>query len=109
VLIAATVALTACSTAEFTPADPTKRFPPYEGEISVLKRLPPPSQFQQVGVVLVSGVNLTSQSKMVNALKKEAAKRGANAIVLQSNTNSLIDGSGGKQKRLAAWAIIVPR
>lgn len=110
VLAGLLLALTGCSTTQFRPANPTEKFPPFEGEVKVLEQLPPAGQYRHVGVVMVEGVTFTKQSRMMNAIKKEAAAQGANAVVFQSSkVKTSVNASGGEQKRIAAWAILLRR
>lgn len=99
------VVLTACSQAQFRPATTSVKLEPYTGEVRVLDRLPPPSQYLLVGVVIAEGVFLTDEATMFEALKKEAAARGANAVVLQGKVKVTKLGGGGEEQKLAAWAI----
>ena len=107
VLIAVSVACT--SPAKFRPASDSANFPPYEGEVRVLENLPPSDQYTRIGVVIVEGVLLTKEASMVAAVKKEAAQKGANAVVMQSPVKVTKDPDGGTNKRLAAWAIRLNR
>lgn len=97
------------SPARFTPATGSENLPPYEGEVRVLENLPSSDQFTRVGVVIVEGVQLTRESDMVAAIKREAARRGADAVVMQGPIKSMKDASGGVQRTLAAWAIRLNR
>ena len=99
-------ALGACTNpARFTPASSSQDFPPYEGEVRVLENLPNSSQYQRVGVVMIEGVLLTKDAAMVDAIKSEAADRGANAVVMQSAIKVTKNSDGSTKKALAAWAI----
>ena len=82
---------------------------PTEGEVRILENLPSSDQFERVGVVTVDGVLLTKEAAMVDAIKREAAARGANAVVMQGPIKEMKDSSGGVQKTLAAWAIRLKR
>ena len=99
------IALVACSQARFTPATIPVELEPYTGEVRVLERLPPPNEYVAVGVVIAEGVFLTKQSDMLEDLKRAAARRGANAVVLQGKVKITKTGTGGEEKKLAAWAI----
>jgi predicted alpha/beta-fold hydrolase len=65
----------------------------------------PRSGFERVGVVIAHGVAGTSEVSMLENLKDDAAKRGANAVVLQGDVQTVKDSNGNTKKRLAAWAI----
>ena len=97
------------SPARFTPAVGAENFPPYEGEVRVLENLPSSGRFKRVGVVIVEGVQLTSDGAMMGAAKREAAANGADAIVLQAPIKSTRESSGTVRKTLGAWAIRLER
>lgn len=104
------ITMSACtSPARFKPATGAEKFPPYEGKVRVLENMPDAGQFKRVGVVIVEGVLLTKETDMVAAVKREAAKRGADAVVMQGPVKEARDASGGVHKTLAAWAIRLER
>jgi hypothetical protein len=107
--VLALMASSCTSPARFTPSTGSEKYPPYEGQVRVLENLPPSGQFTRVGVVIVEGVQLTNDSDMVAAVKREAAKNGADAVVMQGPIKSARDASGGVQRTLAAWAIRLNR
>jgi len=99
-------AISGCtSPATFQPASRSEEFPPYEGEVRVLENLPPSSQYKRVGVVIVEGVLLTKDAAMVASVKKKAAAKGADAVVMQSKIKVTKNHDGNTTKKLAAWAI----
>ena len=99
-------AISGCtSPATFQPASRSERFPPYEGEVRVLENLPPSNQYERVGVVFVEGVLLTKDAAMVASVKKKAAAKGADAVVMQSKIKVTKNHDGNTTKKLAAWAI----
>ena len=97
------------SPARFTPSSPAEKFPPYEGEVRVLQRLPNAGQFERVGVVVVEGVQLTAEEAMMDAARKKAAQNGANAVVMQGPIQVTKDSAGGITQTLAVWAIRLKR
>ena len=97
------------SPAKFQPASGAGHFPAYEGEVKVLENLPPSGSYKRIGVVVVDGVLLTKEPDMVSILKREAAKRGANAVVMQGPLKVTKEPDGGTSKKLAAWAIRLNR
>ena len=99
-------AISGCtSPATFQPASRSEEFPPYEGEVRVLENLPPSNQYERVGVVIVEGVLLTKDAAMVASVKKKAAAKGADAVVMQSKIKVTKNHDGNTTKKLAAWAI----
>jgi hypothetical protein len=97
------------SPATFQPASGGEDFPAYKGEVRVLENLPTSGQYKRVGVVVVEGVLLTEDADMVATLKREAAAKGADAVVMQSPIRVTKDPDGSTTKRLAAWAIRLSR
>lgn len=93
-----------CASARFTESG-GERLAPWRGEVRVLDRLPPEGSYRLLGVVTVSGVALTSDERMFENLKDLAARRGANAVVLQSPIRDRRTGDGGEERTLAAYAI----
>lgn len=103
-------AISGCtSPATFQPASRSEEFPPYEGEVRVLENLPPSDQYKRVGVVFVEGVLLTKDAAMVASVKKKAAAKGADAVVMQSKIKVTKNHDGNTTKKLAAWAIRLNR
>jgi len=96
------------SPAKFQPASGGEAFPAYKGEVKVLENLPS-GGYKRVGVVVVEGVLLTQEADMVATLKKEAAAKGANAVVMQSPVKVIKEPDGSTTRRLAAWAIRLNR
>ena len=99
--------LAGCAGAEFNRNANAPTYPPYEGEVMLLGSLPPADQFERLGVVIARGVGLSTEERLRQQLKKAAARNGANALVLQSKLQTIPDGDGGSERRLAAWAIRV--
>jgi len=102
------VLLSACASTEFNPAPGAPEYPPHLGEVTVLKSLPPAESYDSVGIVIVHGVDLTDKEELIEALQKEAAKRGANAIALQGEVKMRSQG-GSTEKVLAAYALRLRR
>ena len=104
VVLPGALALGGCASSRFTSSG-DEQFPPWHGEVAVLERLPPEGTYRLVGVVTVSGVALTSDTRMFDDLRALAAERGANAVVPQSPIRDRQTGDGGEERALAAYAI----
>lgn len=104
-ILAIVLALAGCASSQFS-SSAGGGARPWRGKVEVLHYFPPAGTFERIGVVLVRGVGLTSDSEMFQTLKTQAARRGANAVVLQ-NRKILDgpDGHGGTERRLAGFAI----
>lgn len=75
------------------------------GAVEVLDKLPTPGSYDLVGVVVVRGVGLTSDERMFDQLRAQAAERGADAVVPQGEIRNRPTTEGGEERRLAGYAI----
>jgi hypothetical protein len=96
--------LGACASTKFNPFPGAPEYSAYPGEVTVLKTFPQSGSYDSLGIVVVYGVDLTDEEDLIEALQKEAAGRGANAIVLQGDVNVRTRG-GYTEKVLAAYAL----
>lgn len=99
------VVLAGCTGARFQPAAGAKAYPPYRGEVAVLEDFPAPGSFERLGVVVVDGTEQTADARLRARLLEEAARRGANAVVLQGKIKLAPYRDGALQKRLGAFAL----
>ena len=81
-LLAASLLLAACTTPEFTPTASATARPPYEGTVAVLRKLPA-GDYEVLGTVIVTGRAYATERNMLEILVEEAAKHGANTVVVQ--------------------------
>jgi hypothetical protein len=98
------VLLSACASTEFKPAPGAPRYPAYTGDVKVLQSFPRAERYDSVGIVIAYGVDLTDKQDLIEALQKEAAKRGANIIVLQGDIKLRSRGTS-IEKVLGAFAL----
>ncbi len=96
--------LGACATTEFNPAPGAPVYPAHQDEVKVLPGFPPEGSYDSVGIVIAYGVDLTDKDDLIEALQSEAAKRGANAIVLQGDVK-LRSSRDRNEKVLGAFAL----
>lgn len=96
--------LSACAGTEFHPARGATAYPAHPGEVEVLERFPEAGSYDSVGVVIAYGVNITEKKDLIEALQTEAAKRGANAILLQGDVKMRSRGTS-REKVLGAYAL----
>lgn len=89
-----------CATVRFTPTGET--YPPYGGSVKILKAFPEDGQFDEIGWVSADGDFNTPWSELLGLMQKEAAARGANAMVLEEQFTTQLDtpqyGTGGNQQ-----------
>ncbi len=96
--------LSACASTEFNPAPGAPSYPAYSGEVKVLPGFPQAESYDSVGIVFAYGVNLTDKKDLIESLQSEAARRGANAIVLQGDVKLRSRGTS-IEKVLGAYAL----
>jgi hypothetical protein len=70
-----------CSNVQFNPAPGAPSYGAYKGEVKLLDRLPPPGRYTRIGIVIARGPRATGPEDLIEDIKTEAAKRGADAIV----------------------------
>jgi hypothetical protein len=81
--------LTACATVRFTPTG--ESYPPFAGPVKILKAYPPEGAYTEVGWVSADGDFNTPWSELLGLMQKEAANRGANAIVIEEKFTTQMD------------------
>ena len=106
--------LISCATSKFTQTG--EIFSPYDGPVKVLRAPPEEQKYVEVGWVSSSGGLIHEWTHLIEAMQKKAAKKGANAIVLDlaerpdsaiatyNQQHGFIGGSG-TQKSMTAIAI----
>lgn len=80
-IFALVLALVGCATSRYIPDPSGRAFLPYEGEITVLTEMPT-SGYLRVGTATAEGGLIHGDQAMVEALKRQARKVGADTIVL---------------------------
>lgn len=98
-----------CTTAEFTPSPGAGAYRAYQGDVQVLDEFPATGTFERLGIVIARGVRLSEKADLLEDLKSEAARRGANAIVLQGDVKTRRSSGGSEEKLLGAFALKVNR
>ncbi|HSS65195.1 MAG TPA: hypothetical protein VLS27_12245, partial [Gammaproteobacteria bacterium] len=96
--------LSACASTRFNPAPGAPGYPAHRGEVKVLQEFPRAGSYESVGIVIAYGVDLTDREDLIEALQSEAARRGANAIVLQGEVKMRSRGTS-REKVLGAYAL----
>ena len=89
-LLAAALGLIAgCATVRFTSTG--ESFPPHAGAVKILKAYPDDGAYDEIGWVSADGDFNTPWSELLGLMQKEAASRGANAIVLEEKFTTQLD------------------
>jgi len=96
--------ITGCASASFTQTGET--FAKYDGPVKVLTEAPEDSEYVEIGIVSLKR-DYGNDADFIKALQKEAAKNGANAIILSSNRESpyVIGSAVGSVQEMTAIAI----
>lgn len=77
------VLISSCATASFTQTG--EKFPRYEGPVKIFAKTPKDVVYVEVGRVSSKHGIFRNDVRLIKALQKKAAKKGANAIVLIPN------------------------
>ena len=97
--------LSGCTDAKFKAAYSGQAFPAYTGVVRELNDFPPAGAFERIGVVVVDAPDHASDDRLKRRLLKEAAGRGADAVIFQGPIKTVPYRDGAMEKRLAAFAI----
>jgi len=81
--------LAGCATVNFTQTGQV--FPPYDGPVKILKTRPAEGSYTEVGWVSAEGDFNNPWSQLLGMMQKEAATKGANAIVIEENFTTRMD------------------
>jgi hypothetical protein len=98
-----------CSNVQFNPAPGAPSYGAYKGEVKLLDRLPPPGRYTRIGIVIARGPRATEPEDLIEDIKTEAAKRGADAIVLQGDVKISSVPGGYIEKSVGAFALRLKR
>lgn len=101
--------LAACASTEFSSAPGSPAFPKYRGEVTLLDGFPEEGSYDSVGIVIARGTERQDKKDLIEVLKSEAAKRGADAIVLQGDIKTRSRGGIYREKLLGAYALRLNR
>jgi len=105
-----------CATAKFAQTGET--YPPYDAPVKVYWSPPKEVKYVEIGIVSSTGGLIHQWAELIEALQLEAARKGANAIIVGGsddpahamtiyNTNFGIPGGTFPQKNMIAIAIRV--
>jgi hypothetical protein len=103
-----------CATARFAQTGQT--YPPYDGPVKVFWAPPKDVKYDEIGIVSSTGGVIHQWAELIEALQKEAAMKGANAIIVGGsddstrammicNSNYGLPGATFPQKNMLAIAI----
>lgn len=89
VLLLIALLVAGCATVRFTQTGET--FPAHSGPVKILKSMPPEGTYAEVGWVSADGDFNNPWSELLGMMQKEAANRGANAIVIEEKFTTQMD------------------
>lgn len=81
-----TFVLTSCVSTGFTRTGPS--YPSYQGTVQIFYEVPDDITFERIGIVTAEESGAAKMSKVLSKMQEEAAKHGANAIIIRSESSS---------------------
>jgi len=78
-----------CAQVKFTPTG--KTYPPYQGAVKIYTELPAGMKFEELGWVSAEGDFNHPWAELLQIMQKEAASKGANALIIQEKFTTKID------------------
>ena len=81
-----TFVLTSCVSTGFTRTGPT--YPPYQGTVQIFYKVPDDITFKRIGIITAEESGAAKMSKVMRKMQEKAAKHGANAIIIRSESSS---------------------
>jgi len=105
--------LLGCATSKFVATG--NIYPPYTGPVKVYQSAPENVEYEEIGIVSSSGGVIHEWTHLIEAIQREAASKGANAVIIIKEDKSRIGtmsynqfglyGGTAEQKSLTAIAI----
>ena len=74
---------------KFTPTG--KTYPPYQGAVKIFTETPTNIKYEKIGWVSAEGDFNHPWAELLQIMQKEAASKGANALIIQENFTTKID------------------
>jgi len=78
-----------CAKVTFAPTGET--YPPYEGPVKIYKNLPSDLKYEEIGWITADGDWNQTWSELLHMMQKEAASRGANALIIDDRFTTKLD------------------
>ncbi len=97
-----------CAKVKFAPTG--KTYPPYQGSVKIYKSPPQDLEYEEIGWVTADGDFNHPWAELLQMMQKEAANRGANALILEEKFTTQMDsevniGSTQEERSITAIAI----
>ena len=81
--------ISGCAQVKFTPTG--KTYPPYQGAVKIFTETPTNIKYEKIGWVFAEGDFNHPWAELLQIMQKEAASKGANALIIQENFTTKID------------------
>jgi len=97
-----------CAKVKFAPTG--NSYPPYEGPVKIYKSPPSGLKYEEIGWVTADGDFNHPWSELLQMMQKEAASRGANALIIEDRFTTKMDADvtiGGREDDRTITAIAV--
>ena len=97
-----------CAKVKFAPTG--KTYPPYVGSVKIFKSPPTDLRYEEIGWVTADGDFNHPWSELLQMMQKEAASRGANALIIEDKFTTRMDSEvsiGGREEDRSITAIAV--
>jgi len=97
-----------CAKVNFAPTG--KTYQPYTGTVKIYKSPPSDLKYEEVGWVTADGDFNHPWSELLQMMQKEAASRGANALIIEDKFTTRMDSEvsiGGREEDRSITAIAV--
>ena len=78
-----------CAKVTFAPT--AKTYPPYEGPVKIYKSPPSDLKYEEIGWITADGDFNQPWSELLQMMQKEAASRGANALIIEDKFTTKLD------------------
>ena len=97
-----------CAKVKFAPTG--KTYPPYEGAVKIFKSPPTDLKYEEIGWVTADGDFNHPWAELLQMMQKEAASRGANALIIEKKFTTKMDsevniGRSEEDRSITAIAI----
>lgn len=97
-----------CAKVKFAPTG--KTYPPYEGSVKIYKSPPADLKYEEIGWVTADGDFNHPWAELLQMMQKEAASRGANALIIEEKFTTKLDSEvsiGRREEDRSITAIAV--
>ena len=108
VLILIVLIFIGCAKVKFAPTG--KTYPPYQGSVKIYKSPPQDLEYEEIGWITADGDFNHPWAELLQMMQKEAANRGANALIIEEQFTTKMDSEvniGGREDERSITAIAI--